>query len=750
MLSGPDRLEALSQQVGLLRRAGKHREAVDAADETLALLEAVPEVACDVLVNRSVALGYLGEVPAAMADAQRALQLGGGAGGSKWAADIVHNLGWLAGRNGDVVGALRHFDDAAARYAALGQPDDSIYPDRCEVLLAAGCGHEALRLAERSARALERAGDTGDLAETLLLVARASRVIGDYGRSQTAAAQAAELFAESKLPAWEYTSRLLELDVILAAGGEPSDEALGVCLEIVEGTSSALPSVAAEARIVAAEMAVLRGESGSALDLLGGVDRVLVGPAGVVRALRIEAEARLCQGDEKGALACCEAGVQSVSEMVSSLGASELRVTARRHAVGLADLGVQIMLRRGESIDVLEWVERHRARALDAPAVRPPDDDEFAEALALLRAARAELASAGPHEPTLALRRRCVMLEDRVRRHARRASGQHADPSRPSIGLVQDGMGDSTMVEWFDLGGVLHAIVVKADAVHVSALGTTSGVLLLAADLRMSLARQLAGTLDDGQAGPLDAHVRGLADELDRALFMGIDIGRHGLILSPTASMSAFPWGVLPTTAGRVFTTAPSTSAWFGSHRRTPHSGKPVVVAGPDLVHGAVEARQVAGLHPNSILLVDEAATTARVLAAADGASLLHVACHGTFAADNPMFSTLLLADGPLFVYHLERLGESPSVVVLAACHGALGAAHPGDELLGLTSTLLAAGTRTIVASCLALPDSQRLVDAVAKLHSELARGVGPAEALMTLRLLDPPMGGALVSVGAG
>jgi len=47
---------------------------------------------------------------------------------------------------------------------------------------------------------------------------------------------------------------------------------------------------------------------------------------------------------------------------------------------------------------------------------------------------------------------------------------------------------------------------------------------------------------------------------------------------------------------------------------------------------------------------------------------LAHVAAHGTFRADNPQFSSLHLADGPLTVYDLERIVRPPEWIVLSAC----------------------------------------------------------------------------------
>ena len=57
-----------------------------------------------------------------------------------------------------------------------------------------------------------------------------------------------------------------------------------------------------------------------------------------------------------------------------------------------------------------------------------------------------------------------------------------------------------------------------------------------------------------------------------------------------------------------------------------------------------------------------------------EGASIVHVAAHGHLRADNPLLSSLELADGPLTVYDLERLARVPAVVLMPACRSAVGA----------------------------------------------------------------------------
>src|SRR6185437_12232334 len=104
-------------------------------------------------------------------------------------------------------------------------------------------------------------------------------------------------------------------------------------------------------------------------------------------------------------------------------------------------------------------------------------------------------------------------------------------------------------------------------------------------------------------------------------------------------------------------------------------------------------------LHQGATVLHGTAATARATLAALDGCKLAHLACHGHFRADSPLFSSLELADGLLNVYALQQLKLAPEIVVLSACDVALSSVRPGDELLGLAAALLGMGTRTIIAS---------------------------------------------------
>ena len=130
--------------------------------------------------------------------------------------------------------------------------------------------------------------------------------------------------------------------------------------------------------------------------------------------------------------------------------------------------------------------------------------------------------------------------------------------------------------------------------------------------------------------------------------------------------------------------------------------------------------------------------TTADVRAAAASADILHVVAHGAHEPDNPLFSHLVLGDGPLFGHEFERLGKLPHHVVLSACELGLAGARPADETLGMTVAILHAGARSVVAGVALVSDTMACRVAAAH-HTGLRQGLSPAAALAgAIGTLDP------------
>lgn len=122
------------------------------------------------------------------------------------------------------------------------------------------------------------------------------------------------------------------------------------------------------------------------------------------------------------------------------------------------------------------------------------------------------------------------------------------------------------------------------------------------------------------------------------------------------------------------------------------------------LPYTVAEAEAIAGGW-NGRALVEEAATLANFHEAAARRRVLHLATHGDFRPDNPLFSGLALADGWLTTLDIFNLRLQASLVTLSACQTGRSVVGGGDELMGLMRAFLAAGAASLVSTLWAVED---------------------------------------------
>jgi CHAT domain-containing protein len=221
------------------------------------------------------------------------------------------------------------------------------------------------------------------------------------------------------------------------------------------------------------------------------------------------------------------------------------------------------------------------------------------------------------------------------------------------------------------------------------------------------------------------------------------DIDDGPIVLTPPGSLHGVPWGLLPSLRHVAYSVAPSASlALTPLRRRSSRDGRVVVVVGPGLPGTRDEAGEIAAGYRDAQVLVDGQATAGRVLAAMDGATTAHVAAHGVFRSDNPLFSSLRLDDGPLTVYDLSRLRRAPARLILSSCESGVATAVAGDELLGMISVLIPLGTTSLLASIVPVNDVST-APLMGQFHAGLRSGRTFAGALRQVRddASDDPVG---------
>jgi CHAT domain-containing protein len=150
--------------------------------------------------------------------------------------------------------------------------------------------------------------------------------------------------------------------------------------------------------------------------------------------------------------------------------------------------------------------------------------------------------------------------------------------------------------------------------------------------------------------------------------------------------------------------------------------------------HIVAETHAVAQHLPHANLCLDEQATLATFQGQALRCGILHLACHGLFRADNPMFSALQLHDGWLTAADVLALDLTDTLVTLSACESGRTDGRRGDEILGFTRAFLGAGARALVVS-LWLVEDEASANLMARFYEQLVQGAGYAAALRTAQL---------------
>jgi tetratricopeptide (TPR) repeat protein len=740
VLDGPDLALLQAQRAFILQMQGRLAEALDGYQRVLPAFRRAGDRQREAkaLHNRGLIHHHLGALRAAEADLVRAERLWVETGQERSAADARQNLGCVLVRQGDLPGALAWFDRADEFFAARGMVDPVGLRDRCEALLAARLVAEARDSAEQAVRELAGRGMAPFLAEARLLLSEAALLDGDLDAARAAAEQARTAFRRQGRPSFAALARYALVRVDWASGAR-SPAALAEARRTAAALASAGWAVPAlDARLLAAHLAVDLGRLPAARrELAGTAVARRRGPVELrSRAWHAEALLRLAGGDRAGAESALRAGLRVLERYRAALGATELRAHASAHAGELARLGLGLALADGDPGRVLRWAERWRANALRLRPVRPPGDVELATGLAELRRVAAEIgeAIAAGHDADRLLARQAG-LEEAVRRRARQARtpGLYRATPEPGLGPLQAALADRALVELAELDGRLHAVVLAGGRASLHGLGPSAEVAAEQAGLRFALRRLAAGHGGPASAAAAATAVDLAARRLDELLLapLAASTGDRALVIVPTGGLHALPWAALPSCAGRPVAVAPSAALWHqaAAGSPAPADGRVVLVVGPGLPEAAAEVAELRRRYPEAACLEGGAASVASVAAALDGAGLAHVAAHGHFRTDNPLFSSLELADGPLTVYDLEAMARAPRRLVLAACDAGLSEVAAGDELMGLAAALFSLGMGTLVAAVTPVPDAATRPLMLA-LHDGLRAGTAPAAAL--------------------
>ena len=669
--------------------------------------------------------------------------------------------------------ALRRF--TAAEEAAAGVLNDADLAltdlDLAEVYLHLNALPEAGAAAGRAVERFERLGMARELGAARRLAAAAAARAGDDARAAELLGQVVAGFEALALPVQAALTRLERATVALRRGAW--DESARFARAAGEALGRVAPR-RRHARLVEARALLGGGEPAGAARLARTVLRSARAAGDEWSAYQCHhllAEEAAARGRRGAALASYRRAVESVERLRSRIVVDDFKARFLEDKVALYEGAVELCLEGGtpdlvaEALRTLELAKSRSLTDLLAGYLRehvPGDEsgraarerfkrlvDELAW-LAARREREGEEPPAGDGARREARRRNREMeaCEARVVEAFQQLQVQDArfaelqSPRVVSADELRALVGpDEAIVEFVAGGGWYSAIVVTSEGISAArSIAPIDHVDALLEGLRFQMEKFTYGS---EFAGREIAHLRRGADlylaRLYDALLRPLErlTGDRDLVVVPHGRLHYAPLHALFDGAAYVVerrgvSYAPSATVYAlcapVAHRR----------AGPPLLCGLADAsapeiaREIEALgelFPDARILAGAAATRAAVAREAEGCGVLHIASHAAFRADNPMLSSLRLADGDLTFYDVFNLRLEADLVVLSGCNTGLVAVGAGDELHGLLRGFLYAGAPSLLISMWAADDAAT-ASLMRTFYTELQQGA-PARAAL-------------------
>jgi CHAT domain-containing protein len=156
----------------------------------------------------------------------------------------------------------------------------------------------------------------------------------------------------------------------------------------------------------------------------------------------------------------------------------------------------------------------------------------------------------------------------------------------------------------------------------------------------------------------------------------------------------------------------------------------------PRLPFGETEIRIAASSFSNELVMEGAQATSKNVSPWLSRGTVVHLACHATSSFSQPFDSGLALAgDDWLYLWQLASIDFSAAdLVILSGCESAKVTRQAADQSVSLSSALLGAGARAIIATAWNIDDPATAILMLSFYHAWQVEKQSPAAALQKAR----------------
>ncbi|MGA9773803.1 MAG: CHAT domain-containing tetratricopeptide repeat protein [Blastocatellia bacterium] len=692
-------------------------------------------------------------------------------------AVIECDLGCLALFQGRYDQALDYLEKSRRRYSALGMTHESAIAEQeiANAYLELNLAPEAAEIYGRITPTFDHLGMRAEQARALVYHGRASLLLGETGQTHKLLASARTLYAAEGNIVGEAFVTLAEAQLYHATGNFVAAARAAARAESPLAQSGAWERLLL-ARWILGEAARAEGETSKARKLFDSA----LGDAELHALPQLAQRCHTSLGllHAKGgfsdrAEASFKRAIELIEDLRALLPGDEFRTAFVSDKLTAYIELVRLCLDSANGARVKEafgYVERSRARGLAdllSGSIRflPKPRDRFESKLfERLEELREELnwfysqinlppETAGTRAPNMmaslhaSVRERESAVLEITRQLQHRGDKPLAAEDALDVAKLQRDLGpDTALVEYFSLDGELLAFIVTDEDIKVTRyLGRESEVSAALERLRFQIdslrygAERMRNHLDE-----LTRRARHHLTDLYDLLLEPIEdeIGERRLVVVPYRALHYVPFHALYDGCSYVIERrevcyAPSANVLrrcLAAPQRAVNHALLLGVSDAQAPRVREEIFTLAPLFPSAKALTGESATLEALRMSAAEADVLHLACHGKFRSDNPMFSSLRLADGWLTVQDAYSLQLKCGLAVLSACETGLNAVAPGDEMIGLARGFFSAGALSLIVTLWTVDDEETAA-LMAEFYKRLLAGHTPAAALRYAQL---------------
>ncbi len=659
-------------------------------------------------------------------------------------AEADYNVAYLHYLRGEYLRAIELYDQTRKLCAELGDRYHQALCDldESEIYLELNLTEGGTELAQDAFAAFTDLGMKYEAAKAATFSAIAISQQGRYKQAMEAFDRARALFVKEQNELWPALIDLYKALVLYEAGENDQAEDLAVTALEYFG-NSVLPSKAALCELLLAALE-LRGSDpeearrycSAALSRLTHIDS----PA-TYQAYFMLGQAEEASGNTELARQAYEHAFRKLEDLRSHLGKEELKIAFLKNKLavyeGLVVTSLAVSFGVRAQKEAFGYIEQAKSRSLAdliafrASSIASREPKALSPAMGEFRDLRQklnwtyhqiELEELNPEgssgERIHQLRQVSRNYEDALVKafsqvqHVDREFASLQSAKTVSIEELQRILPENTLlVEYYTARNRFYVFLVSRKQFKILALGEVMPVREKLRLLQLQLAKfRLGADYIRPLEKPLLQATQAHLEELYSLLIAPIrdQLAAGHLIIVPHAFLHYLPFHAL--SDGKRYliddfsvSYAPSSSIFAVCQEKgQPRSdGDTLVLAVPDARAPFIEeeGRFVASAMGNARLFMGAEATEEQLRTYGPESRFIHIATHGYFRQDNPMFSSIRLGNSLLSLFDLYQLQFDAELVTLSGCGTGMNVVIGGDELIGLVRGLLYAGAQTLMVS---------------------------------------------------